>query len=201
MRVPLQLGMAALIAAFVTGSASAQSQPLGDVARQQQLQKQQSPAPQKVITNEDIPASSPQAGANPGEPGKTTETTSSKKAEERPDAGAVRAKISAQKQKVKELEDRIAADKKQLAKHDRTEEIAHGTGMGTTIALHVPDYCDMPDYMQEERGYKDWCDEPNKLQAEVDDLQKQLDSERATLDAMQEEARQQSFGNSVYDPD
>ena len=49
--------------------------------------------------------------------------------------------------------------------------------------------------------YKDWCDEPDKLQADLDKTQKELEVERATLSSMQEEARQQGFGNSVYDPD
>jgi len=187
MRVPLQLGLTTLIATLTVAGALAQSQPLGDVARQQQLGKQQSAGPQHVITNEDLPQAAPPSPAET----KSTDTAKAEKnaankADELSDPSDVRGKISAQKQKVEELEAKIAADQRQLAKHDRVD-----------IGVHILPYCIMPDYVQEQRGYKDWCDEPAKLQAEIDDLQKQLESERVTLNAMQEEARRQGFGNSV----
>ena len=169
---------------------------LGDLARQQRWAKPATPAPHE-ITNDDIATSASTPAANSSQP---TDTTSTKK--EAPNAAEVQAKIRAQKGKVKALEDKIATDQKQLAKHDPT------SNSGLSIYEHAilsgsPDtsYCDLPDYTQQRLGYKDWCDEPDKLQDDIDTTQKQLDSERAILDSMQEEARQQGFGNSIYDPD
>ena len=62
-------------------------------------------------------------------------------------------------------------------------------------------FCALPDYVLEQRGLKDWCDEPDKLESDIAAAQKELATERTSLDAMQEEARQQGFGNSIYDPD
>jgi len=176
---------------------------LGDVARQQRWAKPSTPAPHE-ITNDDIASSaiaaksaSPDA-KNPGEGEKDSAN------KEAPNAAEVREKIRAQKQKVKTLEDKIAADQKQLAKHDTVGSVTvyervtdQGTGM-QSLGVGV---CQLPDYVQEQRGFKDWCDEPDKLQGDIDATQKQLDSERSILASMQEEARQQGFGNSIYDPD
>src|SRR5207244_10769235 len=98
-------------------AASGVSQSLGDIARQQRFLK---PAPTaRVITNEDIAARSgkkdqlARADITPA-----IEISIPKRDSKQKSPDDVQAKILTQKQKVKALEDRIAADKKQLAKHD-----------------------------------------------------------------------------------
>ena len=177
-------------------AASGVSQSLGDIARQQRFLK---PAPTaRVITNDDIAARSgkkdqlARADITPA-----IEISIPKRDSKSPDD--VQAKILTQKQKVKALEDRIAADKKQLAKHTDIGDVV--VSQRVLIAPVRLGECNLPDYIQERRGYKDWCDEPDKLEADIAAARKELATERTSLDAMQEEARQQGFGNSIYDPD
>src|SRR5437588_4180806 len=188
------------IAVAVVGfsAASGVSQSLGDIARQQRFLK---PAPTaRVITNEDIAARSgkkdqlARADITPA-----IEISIPKRDSKQQSPADVQSKILAQKQKVKQLDDRIAADQKQLAKHDDIGDV-----VVSQRVLIVPvrlGECNLPDYIQERRGYKEWCDEPDKLEADIASAQKELTTERATLDAIQEDARQQGFGNSIYDPD
>ena len=182
------------------------SQSLGDIARQQRFLK---PAPTaRVITNEDIAARSgkkdqlARADITPA-----IEISIPKRDSKQQSPADVQSKILAQKQKVKQLEDRIAADKKQLAKHDPIGNsgvsVYERVTFQGSLGLGSPGvgFCALPDYILEQRGLKDWCDEPDKLEADIAAAQKELAVERTSLDAMQEEARQQGFGNSIYDPD
>src|SRR5256885_6403956 len=144
------------------------SQSLGDLARQQRFLKPALTA--RVITNEDIAARSAKqnqlARADVTPP---IEISAPKRDAKQQSPDDVQAKILTQKQKVKALEDRIAADQKQLAKHDpmsnmsvyeRANQLV--TGMGPQ-----PGLCALPDYILERRGYKEWCDEPDKLEADI----------------------------------
>src|SRR5437016_11344183 len=106
------------VAVVCFSAALALSQSLGDIARQQRFLK---PAPTaRVITNEDIAARSgkkdqlARADITPA-----IEISIPKRDSKQQSPDDVQAKILTQKQKVKALEDRIAADKKQLAKHDQ----------------------------------------------------------------------------------
>ena len=179
-------------------AASGVSQSLGDIARQQRFLK---PAPiARVITNEDIAARSgkkdqlARADITPA-----IEISIPKRDSKQQSPDDVQSKILAQKQKVKQLADRIAADQKQLAKHADIGDV-----VVSQRVLIVPvrlGECNLPDYIQEQRGYKEWCDEPDKLEADIAAAQKELTTERNSLDTMQEDARQRGFGNSIYDPD
>lgn len=193
------------ICMVASASACLAQDSLGDVARQQRFAKpaQALQTLQHEITNDDI-ASRPSSPTDTSKPdAKSSDFDSAKKKEEVPNAAQVQGKIRAQKEKVKALEDKIAADQKQLTKHDPLsnmsvyERVRFNNGW---VYDHGND-CDLPDYIQEQRGVKDWCDEPGKLQTDIDVTQKQLDSERAILESMQEEARLQGFGNAIYDPD
>src|SRR5437899_1147825 len=99
------------------------SQSLGDIARQQRFLR---PAPTaRVISNEDIAVRSgkkdqlARADVTPA-----IEISIPKRDSKQQSPDDVQSKILTQKQKVKALEDKIAADKKQLAKHDLTNVIA-----------------------------------------------------------------------------
>src|SRR5207253_4763141 len=140
----------------------------GDIARQQRFLKPAATA--RVITNEDIAARSgkkdqlARADITPA-----IEISIPKRDSKQQSPDDVQAKILTQKQKVKALEDRIAADKKQLAKHDdigdmsvyeRANQLV--TGMGPQSG-----FCALPDYILERKGLKDWCEEPDKLEADI----------------------------------
>ena len=49
--------------------------------------------------------------------------------------------------------------------------------------------------------YKEWCEEPEELLAELDKTEEELQKERLALEALQEEARRMGYGSAFYDPD
>ncbi len=183
------------LAGFATCQAQ---QTLGDAARQNRLQKPQAPA-KRVITNEDIPSAAlTESSATAGVRESSAEKTAGSK--QAPRGGDLLGKIRAQKLKIKNLEQRIAADQVKLNKMtgcpagDNCQKvIPQGTGLGAGGSV-----CNLPSYAN---PYQGWCDEPAKVQAGIDETQKQIDKERALLEALQEEARKQGYGNSAYDPD
>lgn len=187
---------------FVGVSSLAQDS-LGDFARQQRWAKPATPALHE-ITNDDLAttastatSTSPDARNPSSEIGKDSAKDGASKAAE------VQAKISAQKEQVKALEDKIAADQKKLDEMTCPKGVTCGQRVlltGTGMGAPGPTPCQISDALSW-HPYQDWCDEPDKLQDEIDATQKQLDSERAVLDSLQEEARRQGFGNSIYDPD
>jgi predicted RNase H-like nuclease (RuvC/YqgF family) len=157
---------------------SSYAQLLGDFAREQrQKQHQSKQTPRKVITNEDLPArpeSSPPAEDNPPEPKKKPETNSSQlSAEEMGKLGEkLKAQIRAQKDAVEEFQDRVD----QLA-----------------ASIHFVDpnaYVNGPQYNQHQLRRKQ----------QLDQLRKVLAEQKKKLEDMQDSARRQGFGNSVYDP-
>src|SRR5437762_8342720 len=152
---PIAVAVVCLPAAFGV------SQSLGDIARQQRFLK---PAPTaRVITNEDIAAQSGKNQLARADITPAIEIPIPKRDSKQQSPDDVQAKILTQKQKVKALEDRIAADKKQLAKHNTEGDV----GIVSQRALLTPvpfSECNLPDYIQEQRGLKDWCDEPAKLE-------------------------------------
>lgn len=190
------LGLIAVVAMQVACLAQ---DSLGDLARQQRWAKPANPAPHE-ITNDDLASTASTAKATSSDTKTSSDDEKASGKKESPNPAEVQAKIRAQKEKIKALEDKISADKKQLAKHDPMSNVRVYERAAFNNFVYAGD-CNLPDYIQESRGIKDWCDEPDKLQDDIDAAQKQLDSERAILDSMQEEARQQGFGNSIYDPD
>ena len=168
---------------------------LGDLARQQRFSKP-AQTQQHEITNDDI-ASSPNSATPKTTSTETRAVDSAQKKEEAPDAAEVQAKIRAQKEKIKALEAKIADDEKKLDEFTCPKTVT--CGQRVLLLGTGGGFCSLPSSVY--NPYQDWCDQPDKLQADIDATQKQLDSERAILESMQEEARQQGFGNAIYDPD
>src|SRR5438105_8583636 len=178
------------VAVVCFSAALALSQSLGDIARQQRFLK---PAPTaRVITNEDIAARSgkkdqlARADITPA-----IDISIPKRDSKQPSTADVQSKILAQKQKVKALEKRIMEDQRKLDNLSCPPGVTCGQRVlltGTGMGAPGPSLCDV----SKAAGvhyYDDWCDEPAKLESDIAAAQKELATERTSLDAMQEGAR------------
>jgi hypothetical protein len=175
---------------------------LGDVARQTRQQKQQkdpqiktnqgkdaqnkdAPAqtasakastsaksPKKVITNEEIPEH-----ASSSAPKGSSDSTAGNSAQpanegEKTSPDVWRQQILAQKNAISQLEGQI---------QDLTDSIRYA---GANCVSNC----------------QTWNEEQQKKQQQVDSMTAQLGEQQKHLDEMQEQARRQGFGSSVYDP-
>lgn len=161
---------------------------MGDVARQARQQKQskdaQSKAAQskaapttkapKVITNEEIPESPEAAnGASTSEDeGHAPTSAPSASGAAKQSAEQWKAQILAQKNIVSSLQSDI----------DKLNDSIH-FAPGNCVA-----------------GCVQWNERQKQKQQEVDRMRSQLESQKKRLQGMQDSARQQGFGGTVYDP-
>ena len=179
-----RIGRVFLISAvtfLVTALAVGQDSPsLGDVARQARKQKQdpqtksaQSSKTAKVITNEEIPEHS-EAEAQPSTQDDVRQNAPSS-------SSSGRAKIPAE-----EWKSRIEAQKNAVASLqnsiDKLNESIH----------FAPGNC--------VSGCVQWNERQKEKQQQVERGQAQLAEQKKRLEDMQESARRQGYGSSVYDP-
>jgi len=179
-RCKLVFVLGAAVSLFA-GTAYAQDSPsLGDLARQQRKQKEQAEitpgkdaAAPRVITNEEIPE---QAETTPTPPAAAGERGSSMP------ASSTGAKQSAEKWKsqIQAQKGQIASLQKQI---DTVNQSIH-------FASHT---CAGPRCVQ-------WNERQREKQQQVERMQAQLDGQKKHLEEMQESARKQGYGNSVYEP-
>jgi hypothetical protein len=156
---------------------------LGDVARQARLRKQnketqrktgQASSTPRVITNEEIPEHSEpgrQAAASGGRDQQATDSP--------PSSGG--AKMSAE-----EWKSQIQAKKEELgALQTNIDELSHSVQFapGNCVA-----------------GCVQWNERQKQKQEEVERMRSQFETQKKRLQDMQESARQQGYGSSVYDP-
>ena len=181
-----RIGRVCLISAFsflFTALVVGQDSPsLGDVARQARKQKQQSQDPQtkatqsptKVITNEEIPEHS-EADPQPSTQNDVSQgngPSSSGSGGVKIPAEQWKSRIEAQKNAVASLQNSI----------DRLNESIH----------FAPGNC--------VSGCVQWNERQKEKQQEVERGQAQLAEQKKRLEDMQESARRQGYGSSVYDP-
>jgi hypothetical protein len=171
------VGTAALCLFAATASGQ-DSQSLADLARQQRQQKEQSKtapgkdakAP-KVITNEEMPAHAEPAS----EAGASTD-----KSPPSP-ASSNGAKLPAEHWK-----SQIVAQKNQIASLERqVDEISESVRFAPANCV---------------ANCVGWNERQREKQQRVERMQAQLEEEKRRLDDMQESARKQGYGSSVYDP-
>lgn len=167
-------------ACLFAGIANSQDSPsLGDLARQQRQQKEQSKTGQgknakasKVITNEEISqhtaaASAPKAS---GEASQSSMPASSSGA--KPPADQVKAQILAQKTQIATLQS-------QADELNQSIRFAPANCVENCVG---------------------WNERQREKQERVERMQAQLEEEKKRLEEMQDSARKQGFGSSVYDP-
>ena len=159
------------------------SQSLGDVARQARQQKQNKEAQSKtgqatktpkVITNEEIPESSEaatQTSAPGGQDNGTADSFSSSGGAKLP-AETWKSRIQAQKEAVHSLQSNID-------KLNDSIQFAPGNCVS---------------------GCVQWNERQKQKQMEVKQMRSQLETQKKRLQDMQDSARQQGYGSSVYDP-
>ncbi|MFZ0199909.1 MAG: hypothetical protein WB523_11440 [Candidatus Sulfotelmatobacter sp.] len=162
---------------LVIATAYAQDSPsLGDLARQQRQQKEQSKTsgkeakPPKVITNEELPGHSAMA-AGSVESAEVTPQPASSEGPKQP-AGLWKSQILAQKNQIATMQGQV---------DDLNESIRFAPA--NCVANCVA-----------------WNEHQKEKQQQVERMQAQLEDMKKHLDEMQESARKQGYGSSVYDP-
>jgi hypothetical protein len=174
-RICLLFTAAIFLAAVTASSQDAPS--LGDLARQQRQQKDQSKTtpgkdanPAKVITNEEIPEHA-QAGPlhKVSAPENATQTPSTRA---KIPAEQWRSQIVAQKNQVTTLQNQI----------DELNE---------SIRFAPPNCA---------ANCVGWSERQRQKQRHAERMQAQLEDQKRRLEDMQESARKQGYGSSVYDP-
>jgi hypothetical protein len=167
-------------ACLFAGTANSQDSPsLGDLARHQRQQKEQSKTGQgkdakasKVITNEEIPEHTGPAGA-PAAGGAASQSSSPA-----PSDGA--------KQQPEHVKSQILAQKNQIATlQGQVDELNESIRFAPANCVE---------------NCVGWNERQREKQERVERMQAQLEEEKRRLEDMQDSARKQGFGSSVYDP-
>jgi predicted RNase H-like nuclease (RuvC/YqgF family) len=167
-------------------SAHGQDSPpsLGDAARQARQQKQAKTAqpsgknapsvkPVKVITNDEIPAHfKPPVKTAASDQDQNENTPEPTPADDKAPAELWKSQISAQKSQVSALQSQI----------DQLSESIH----------FAPGNC--------AANCAQWNERQKEKQQQVERLKSQLEDQQKRLEDMQEQARKQGYGSSVYDP-
>jgi len=148
---------------------------LGDLARQQRQQKEaeQTKSASRVVTDEEVPEhTGPEPAVTPdhGERG-----------------SSMPASTNGAKQSAERWKSQIKAQKAQIASLQ-----AQMDKVNQSIRF-APHECAGPRCVQ-------WNERQREKQQQVERMQGQLDGQKKRLEAMQESARKQGYGNSVYEP-
>jgi hypothetical protein len=148
---------------------------LGDLARQQRQQKEaeQTKNASRVVTDEEVPE---HTGPEPAVTSDHRERGSSMPA---PSTGA--------KQSAERWKSQIQAQKAQIASLQ-----AQIDKVNQSIRF-APHECAGPRCVQ-------WNERQREKQQQVERMQAQIQEQKKRLEAMQESARKQGYGNSVYEP-
>ena len=171
MRLMIDVRVCLSVAVLLISSAG-YSQSLGDVARQQRQAKQAKDAQtgHKVITNEDMPEH-PETSATDFSDGSDNSTKDASPVHAR-SAQQWKSAIQAQRAAIASLQNQI----------ERVNSSIRFTGPGCVIN----------------------CVQHNERQLQKEDdverMRSQLEEQKRRLDEMQESARQDGFGNAVYEP-
>ena len=162
--------LAAAASLFAVFAGAQDSPSLGDLARQQRQQKEQSKSTQiKVVTNEEIPE----------HPDSTPEATS-------PNAGSAYPSSRGRKESPERVKSQIRALKNKIALlQRRIDEV-------TQSIPRAPIDC--------ANGCPRWNEVYRRKEIQIERTQAQLQDEKRQLGEMQESARKQGYGSSVYDP-
>ena len=170
-------GTLIFLVALATVVPAQDSPSLGDLARQQRLQKAQAQTapgkdakPSKVITNEEIPEHAVSTQGSVGEKQQAAMPASF----DRPKQPAEYWKSQIQAQK-----SQIASLQKQMDQLNESIRFAPANCVGRCV---------------------EWNERQREKQQQVERMQAQLADQKKRLEEMQDSARRQGYGSSVYDP-
>jgi hypothetical protein len=160
---------------------------LGDAARQARQQKQQKGGQAKDGQSKDAQAAKPlKVISNDDIPGRTPATASSDSDHQPRGASDSQPPVGAGKMPAEQFRSQILAQKNMISSMrseiDKLNDSIH----------FAPANC-VANCVQ-------WNERQREKQQEVERLQAQLDDQKKRLEDMQESARQQGYGSSVYDP-
>jgi chromosome segregation ATPase len=171
------LAMSVFLLAVAAFAQDSDSPSLGDLARQQREQHAKSTKTKdgktpKVFTNTDLPAHTDDAdqSAASSNSGKAASTVAS----------------GEPKQGSEEMKSQIQTQKSQIAELQKQIDDLNGS------IRFAPGNC--------VRGCEQWNQHQEQKQQQVEQMQSQLAEQKKQLEEMQESARKQGFGSSVYDP-
>jgi hypothetical protein len=176
-----KLGSILLSCSIIAGAASLaygqDGQSLGDIARQARQQKQQKDAPEaqppkaaRVITDDET-------ASQDGQPAQTSTSDHPTQRSSNSTASAGGKKLSAEEWKA-----RIGAQKNLInSTQDRIDKLK--------ASIHFSSY-----------GNVRWNQRQIEKQQQVERLEAQLNDQKKRLEEMQDTAKRQGYGNSVYDP-
>jgi hypothetical protein len=171
------LVLAAAISFLATIAKSQDSPSLGDLARQQRLQKASAGVKDadasKVITNEEIHQN---AIAQPAADSSSV------------DHRSMPASSNGMKQSGEQWKSQIEAQKSQIATLQKQMDQLN---QSIRFASHP---CAGPRCVE-------WNEHQREKQQQVERMQADLNGRKKSLEEMQESARKQGYGNSVYEPD
>lgn len=154
-------------------AAAAYGQSLGDVARQQrQKPAQKSPAPRKVITDDDMPSHPAESGDSSAQSPSRSDPGEGPPINSSSNGAQLKAGFSAQKQRIKNFQQQL----------DNLRASVH--------YVEANRYTNGVQYNQDQL----------RKQQEAERMQKQLEDAKKDLQAMQDAARKAGFGSAVYDP-
>ena len=177
------MGMTCRILVFAAASSMfagvlcAQDSPsLGDVARQQRLEKESAAGKDtqtpRVITNEEVPEHpTPEQGVAASPPDHAPMS---------PSANGAKQSAERWKAQIQEQKNKIASLQKQIDQMNQS-------------IRYVNHECASARCVQ-------WNERQKEKQQQVERMQAQLDGQKKRLEEMQESARRQGYGNSVYEP-
>jgi chromosome segregation ATPase len=167
--------LAAAMPVLATPARSQDSPSLGDVARQQKKQPKATPGkdakPSKVITNEEIPEHEVSDSAHSSSGVESSNSTVS--------ADGAKQPAEHWKSQIQSEKGQIASLQKQIAQLNESIRFAPANCVGRCV---------------------EWNERQREKQQQVERMQTQLDAQKKHLEEMQESARKQGYGSSVYDP-
>lgn len=172
----LFLGLAAGVCLFAAMTNAQDLQPLGDVARQQRQQKKESKTPQGKDTKASKVVTNEEipeyAGDPPGAVGDSEASTAAPTDKTNQISEDMKSQIQAQKSEIASLQKQIDAINESIR--------------------FAPANC--------VEGCEQWNERQKQKQQQAEQMQAKLEEQKKRLEEMQESARKQGLGSSVYDP-
>jgi hypothetical protein len=170
---------------------------LGEIARQLKLKKQQKEAQLKQAKAPAIPEAPPAVATESPEPAKTAHLVTNDETPERASVTPVSTHSAAEPAETKSGGDDLKADaekwKSQILQQKTAIAALQEDIKTTSDSIHYAGANCVANCAQ-------WNEKQQQKQQEVDTMKAQLEDAQKQLEEMQEAARKEGFGSSVYDP-